>query len=310
MGGGNGSAITLNAVKIMTDKFDISAVISMSDSGGSSGRLRREFKYLPPGDILRAILALSPYDYSVLKKIFHSNRFEVKGKLNKHNLGNLFLILGQKYSGDYLKTLKSLEEVVEAQGRVYPVTLDQTDMQVELDNGKILFNEEQIDRPNHNRMYRIKKAWLKPEGKIFAGAKKAILEADYILLGPGSLYTSVIATLLPGGVFETIKKSKAKLVYVMGNGYEKEGETGPRKMSEFVNQLQKYLPKKLDAVIYNNHVLDKIQEEKYAKKKWKLFLVDLENLKDYKIITGDYERTKGGLCPEKLGEVLKKKILK
>jgi uncharacterized cofD-like protein len=90
VGGGNGSAIALEALKQHRDIFDISAVISMSDSGGSSGRLRREFGTLPPGDILRAILSLSLYDYSILRKIFYNNRFSGAGKSVDHNLGNLF----------------------------------------------------------------------------------------------------------------------------------------------------------------------------------------------------------------------------
>jgi uncharacterized cofD-like protein len=93
IGGGNGSAVCLEGLKTYTDRFDISAIISMSDSGGSSGILRREFATLPPGDIMRAILSLSKYDYQSLRKIFYQPRFKQVGKLNSHNLGNLFLTL-------------------------------------------------------------------------------------------------------------------------------------------------------------------------------------------------------------------------
>ena len=114
IGGGNGSAIVLGGLKNYADKFDISAVISMSDSGGSSGRLRKELKTLPPGDIMRAVLSLSSkYDFSMLRKIFYSPRFKGLGKkLEGHNLGNLFLVLTAKYSGDFLKALKKAKSVL------------------------------------------------------------------------------------------------------------------------------------------------------------------------------------------------------
>ncbi len=308
IGGGNGGAITLNAVKIFADKFNINAVISVSDTGGSSGKLRKEFETLPPGDILRAALAMSPLHYPTLKKIFHTNRFAGSGKLNGHNLGNIFLVFAQKYTGDYLQALRALEEAVEAVGHVYPATMEMTDLAVELSNGKKIIGETKIDIPNYDRKLRIKKAWLTPSGKICSESKKAIENADYILMGPGSLYTSIIATILPVGFSEAINKSKAKLVYVMGNAFEKEGETGPEKMSDFVHQLQNYLPRKIDAVIYNNHKLTADTRKNYQKRKWQTFRVDLENLQDYKIIAGDYERNGGGLCPDKLGVVLKRQI--
>jgi len=308
IGGGNGSAITLNAIKPFVNKFNINAVVSVSDSGGSSGKLRKEFEVLPPGDILRAILALSPYDYPTLKKIFHRNRFTATGKLQKHNLGNMFLVWAEQYSGDYLKALRSLEDAVEAVGHVYPATTDQTNLVAELSNGKKIFGETKIDLPNYDRKLKIKKVWLEPGGKIFKLSKQTIEKADYILMGPGSLYTSVVAALLPEGIKEALTKSKAKLIYVMGNAFEKEGETGPTKMSEFVHELQSYLPRKIDAIIYNNHVLTSESKKNYQKRNWQLFAVDLENLKDYKVIAGDYERTGGGLCPDRLGKVLSKII--
>lgn len=310
IGGGNGSAITLNAIKKFKDKFNISAVISTTDSTGSSGILRQEFNTLPVGDILRAVLALSFYDYPILKQMFYRNRFENVGKLNKHNLGNLFLVLGEKYGGSLISSIRALEQTVEAQGQVYPVTLEKSDIVGELSNGQIVREEGNLDRPQYDRSLRIIKLLIDPEVKIFEGAKKVIEKADFILLGPGSLYTSVVATLLPSGVSEAIKKSKAKLVYVMGNAYESVGETGPTKMSEFVKELQNYLPRKIDMVIYNNHKFNLVEKKNYQKRNWQAFVVDLENLKDYKVIAGDYERKGGGLCPDKLGEVLKKKILK
>jgi uncharacterized cofD-like protein len=112
--------------------LDISAVISMSDSGGSSGKLRKKFNTLPPGDIMRAVLALSKYDYESLRKIFYQPRFKNAGVLNSHNLGNLFLTLTSQFSGNFLYALEALSQSMETQGAVYPVTLANTDLVAEL----------------------------------------------------------------------------------------------------------------------------------------------------------------------------------
>jgi len=305
IGGGNGSALTLRALKKFSNELELSGVISMSDSGGSSGKLRREFNTLPAGDLLRAILALSKHDYKFLKKLFHGIRFSGAGKLNKHNLGNLLLVLAEQYDGSWLNAIRALEQAVEAKGHIYPITLDQTDLCVELTDGEIVKTEGIIDRPDYNRSKRIKKAWLEPEGEIYLGAKKAIEEADYIFLGPGSLYCSIIATLLPDGVKEAIEKSKAKLIYIVGNAYEMDGETGPINLSNFVLELEDYLSRPLDKIIYNNFQLKEEQIKKYEEKGWALIKSDLENLDLSKVIQGDYERELGGLDDVKLGKILK-----
>ncbi|MFA6486690.1 MAG: 2-phospho-L-lactate transferase CofD family protein [Candidatus Magasanikbacteria bacterium] len=305
IGGGNGSAVVTVALKQHLNKFDISAIVSMSDSGGSSGRLRREFDTLPTGDIMRTILSLSKYDYLMLRQIFYGNRFLDAGKLNDHNLGNLFLVLAEKYGGNFIQALSALEQGVEAVGRVYPVTLDQTDLCVELTNGKIVKTEAKIDVPQYNRAWKIKEAWLEPAGCIFMGAKKAIEQADYIILAPGSLYTSVIAALLPKGVKSAIARSSAKLIYVCGDAYRLDGETGPEKLSDIIGDLEEYLPRSLDLVIYNNAPVSRRQKITWKKHKWSAFEFDQENLGDKKIISRPYRRDDGGLCAIKLGHILK-----
>ncbi len=306
IGGGNGSAITTNALKQFVPDIELSSVISVSDSGGSSGRLRDEFDTLPPGDILRAVLAMSKYDYKILRQIFNKNRISSDGNLDKHSLGNMLLVLLEKYSGDYMQAIRALEDAVEALGHVYPATLDKIDLVAELDNGDIVKTEAIIDRPDYDKKLRIKKAWLEPEGKIFEGAQKAIEEADGIIIGPGSLYCSIVATLLPKGIYQAIEKSKAKIVYVCGNAYEEKGETGPQKLSEFVSELENYLPRKVDVVVYNNAKLDNEQKKHYHEKLWTLIEFDEDNLTDRNLVVGDFEKETGGLDPVKLGDIFKK----
>ena len=306
IGGGNGSAICLEGLKKYAHSFDISAVISMSDSGGSSGKLRKEFNTLPPGDIMRAILSLSKYDYKTLRQIFYKPRFKNTGKLDDHNLGNLFLTLISQYSGNFLLALEALAQSVEAQGRVYPVTLESANLVAELDNGDIIRTEAFIDNPSYNRGLKIKRVWLDPQCQAYGEAQKAIQSADYIVLSPGSLYTSLIATLLPNGIKEAIDNNKkAKIIYVAGSAYRLDGETGPERLSDFVLQLEKYLPRKIDLVIRNNHSLNGKQKEFYKSQKWGVFRFDKENLKDKKIQSLDLEAAEGGLSPQKLSMVLK-----
>ncbi len=310
IGGGNGSAICLEGLKKYPD-LDISVVISMSDSGGSSGKLRKEFNTLPPGDIMRAVLSLSRYDYKMLRQIFYKPRFKNVGKLDSHNLGNLFLTLTSQYSGNFLFALEALLQSVEAMGKVYPVTMDNVDLVAELQNGDIIRTEGFIDSPSYNRGLKIKKVWLEPSCKAYTEAEKAIEAADFVILSPGSLYTSLIATLLPIGIKEAIEKNKkAKIIYVAGSAYRLDGETGPERLSDFVRQLEKYLPRRIDLVIYNKHDLTKKQKQVYKEKNWGLFEFDEYNLKGTETKVFDLESADGGLSPEKLSLMLKKIIWK
>jgi uncharacterized cofD-like protein len=304
-GGGNGSAAALVALKQNIEKFDVTAVVSMSDSGGSSGKLRQEFGVLPPGDIMRAILALSKYDYPILKRIFYSNRFSISGKLNKHNLGNIFLALSTEYCGDFLKAIEALSQSVEAMGKVLPNTLQTNDLVAELTNGQEIETEAAIDEPNYDRKLKISKVYLKPKVKAYSPVLSAIKQADYIIFSPGSLYTSLIAALLPSGILKTIEKSPAKLIFVVGNAFHPHGETGPEDVKEAIEVLQSYLPRKLNLVLHNDHQFTAAEKKKYQEKKWGVLKNNTNEIENIKVISFDYERVGGGLCSIKLGKKFK-----
>lgn len=317
VGGGNGTAIVLDALKRLAGRLEISAVVSTSDSGGSSGAMRQEFKILPPGDIMRAVIALSPYDYKILKKIFYKNRITSLSTLNSKlktekapNLGNLFMLFVSQFEGDFVRAVRALEEAVEAVGHSHPVTLEQTDLCMALDNGAVIKGEASVDRPTYDRQHKIIRAWLEPEAKIYLEAEKVLATADAIILAPGSLYCSVVATLLPAGVKEAIGRSSARLIYVAGDAYEKIGETGPEKLSEFVSQLERYLPRPLDVVVYNNATLSVRQKQLYRERHWGTFAKDVANIpKSRQLVSADFESAGGGLSSEKLSAILKKILL-
>lgn len=311
VGGGNGAAVSILALKRHLEQFAIAAVISMSDSGGSSGRLRKEFNTLPPGDILRGMLAMSRYDYATLRQIFYESRFEGAGKMDKHNLGNLFLTLGGQYTGDLVKTFSAFHQALECVGSVFPVTLDENDLCAEFMGGEVVCGEEAIDRPDKKHFgTMIKRVWLDPEPKLFGPAKTALLEADYIIIGPGSLYTSLVPNLLVQGFGEAVQASKAKIVYVLGNGYELHGENGPTTMSGFVQAIQKYLLRKIDLVIYNTEDLGVKEKKFYADKKWGVATRDIEEIqREYHLLGHKFEREGGGLSKEKLSEAFKQYLV-
>ncbi|MBI2443963.1 MAG: YvcK family protein [Candidatus Magasanikbacteria bacterium] len=304
LGGGNGSAIVLSGLKKYADRLALSAVISMSDSGGSTGRLRQEFNTLPPSDIMRAVVAMSRYDFTALRQIFYRNRFSGPGKLDGHNLGNLFVALVAQYAGDFMAAIRALEISLESVGRAYPVTLQVNDLAVELANGAVVKTDEVIDRPNYDRSLRIKRMWLQPAAAANPEAVRAIKAADYIILSPGSLYTSIIATLLPTGIKEAIAASRGKLWYVAGNAFQLNGETGPAKLSEAVAELEQYLPRPVDIVLYNNVKLNSAQQQRYADKQWGLLTLDAAALGNRPVIGKDFEKPAGGLSSDKLGKIL------
>lgn len=315
MGGGNGSAVSLVALKKLKSEIhdlNISAVISMSDSGHSSGAIRRHFNMLPPGDILRAVLALSPYEFTLLKKIFYKNRvhnlkqWNIDLKASRGpNLGNLFLALVGQYEHDFVSAVRALEEIVEAIGHAFPATLEQCDLVAELSDVSIVKGETKIDEPTYDRNLKIKKVWLEPEVLAYEEACGQIENAHCIVFGPGDLYTSIVASLLPRGISDAIGGSKARLIYVVGNAYHAQGETGPETLSGFITGLEAYLPRPLDYIIFNNARLNAVQQKTYTERGWNLITQDIGKKDDPRIITDNYERGSGGLCSIKLSHIFK-----
>lgn len=304
LGGGNGGSISIRAMKPYIDVYDISAVIAMSDSGSSSGQLRKEFGVLPPGDILRGILAMSRYDYETMKRVFYDSRYSKHGKLKGFGLGHLFLAFVEKYDGSIINAIRPLAQALDVVGPVFPVTTEQCDLCVELTNGQTVCGEHEIDRPAWDRSVTIARAWLDTDPGVYERAAEEIRQSDVLIIGPGSFYTSIVATLLPKGMREAIQASSAKLVYVPGNAIEGDGETGPTKLSEFVSALHTYLPRKVDVVVYNNTVLSREQEAHYQEKHWVQIEPDSDTITDVPVLAASYEKEGGGLDPDALGRVI------
>jgi uncharacterized cofD-like protein len=250
IGGGTGSYVALMGLK----KYDVrlTAVVNMIDSGGSSGKLRDELGVLPPGDIRQCLVALAASP-KLLRDMFNY-RF-TEGGLKGHNFGNIFLSTLEKNTGSMKKAISEVGKILRIKGNVAPITLDKSDLCVELADGKIIEGETHIDEvENAEQRAKIIKAYLKPPAQLNEDAAKAISEADYILVGPGDLYTSIIPNLLVNGAAQAIKDSKAKKIFVL-NLMTKYGQTTDYAASQHLEDLEKYLGKNvIDYIMLNTKI--------------------------------------------------------
>lgn len=247
IGGGTGSFTILSALK--DEPVNLTAIISMADDGGSTGVLRDQYGVLPPGDVRRALVALSESS-ETMRNLFNY-RFE-EGGLHGHTFGNLFIAALEKVTGNFESALQEASGILNIQGEVAPVTLDNVRLCARLHDGKIIRGETNIDIPKVARRSSIEEVWLEPEARINPRLKRILNNADLIVIGPGDLYTSIIPNLLVHGVAEGIRKSKAKKVFVC-NLMTKRGETDGFSAEEFLATVEKYAGKhSIDFAIFNN----------------------------------------------------------
>lgn len=242
LGGGTGTFVVLSGLKQFN--VDLGAVVTMTDSGGSTGKLRVQLGVLPPGDLRQCFVALSEAP-DLWRKLF-LYRFE-NGDFQGHNFGNIFMSALEKVSPSYDEVLSTVKFVLKSKGDVYPVTHKTTHLCVEYENGKILKGEGHIDE-NQMEQSRIKRAFLEPEVEAHSTAIARIMDSDMIVIGPGDLYTSIIPVLLPQGIQKAIQNTKAKLVYVV-NLMTKSGQTVNYTARNHVEDLERYTGRKIDVII-------------------------------------------------------------
>ena len=247
MGGGVGTAQILKGLRNLN--LDLTAIVSMADDGGSTGILRDQYGVLPPGDVRRALVALSR-ESEVLRKLFNY-RFD-GGDFADHSFGNLFLSVLEKITGNFATAVGEASKVLNVRGSVIPVTLDNVRLHAKLTDGTLIKGETNIDIPKAGKKRApIKNIWLSPNARIHTAAKDAIADADFVVIGPGDLYTSIIPNLLVEGVSKAIQKSKAKKIFVC-NLMTKFGETDGFLVGDFVREVERYLGADiLDYVLFN-----------------------------------------------------------
>ena len=271
IGGGTGLSMLLRGIKKYTN--NVTAIVTVGDDGGSSGRLREEMGILPPGDIRNCIAALAD-DEDMITELFQY-RFKNGEGLEGHSFGNLFLTALCAITGDMVRAVKESSNVLNIRGVVLPATLDDMKLAAVFEDGKIVHGESNIPEAHG----KIKRLFTEPEHcKALPEAIAAIKEADLIILGPGSLYTSVIPNLLVDGIVEAITKSTAKKIYVC-NIMTQPGETDNYSVASHVNALISHASGKkiVDAVLVNDNLPDNISEG-YAKSGSIPVRLDMENI--------------------------------
>ena len=262
LGGGNAMPkAVLTGLKKYPVK--ISVICAMLDSGGSSGRLRKDYKIISPGDIRRALLALANTS-PVIANLFNY-RFRA-GALKDHNFANLLITALELTTNNYEKTIKEVKKFLNVKHQVLPSTLDKANLCAVLENGRVITGEANIDNPKHNGRIGIKKVFLRPKAKAYSKSLEAIRQADLIVIGPGDLYSSLAQILLTDDIPEAINKSRAEKVYIC-NLMTKYGETNNFSVLDFTKEIEKYLGGELDYVIYNNSILPSARIKKYRKER-------------------------------------------
>jgi len=314
LGGGTGSFVILSGLKKYP--VELSAVVAMTDDGGSSGILRDELGILPPGDIRQCLVALSGEDL-ILRKLF-TYRFD-NGTFKGHNFGNLFMVALEKVTGSFNKSVEKASKVLNVHGEVVPVTLDKVWLMARLKNNRLLKGEHTISKSKLISKCKVKKLFTRPKAKANPKAISAIKKADLIVIGPGDIYCSILPIFLAEGIPEAIRASRAKKVYNC-NLMTEQGHTDGFKVEDFVDVIEKYLGKDtVDYVTFNtkepsSYFLKKYSEEgarlveftKETLKRKGYIGANFINPKTYKKDSADIflQRTPIRHHPEKIAKVL------
>jgi len=267
IGGGTGLSSVLQGLKSYAHpsdpaapRADITAIVTVTDDGGSSGRLRREFDVLPPGDIRNCMVALSE-DSALLSRLFQY-RFQAGRGLKGHSFGNLFLMALTQVIGDFPDAVKASSEVLKIAGHIYPSTDANVALEATLANGAKVIGETRISRSRQ----RIRSVRLKPgKARPLDAALSAIAEADVITLGPGSLFTSVIPNLLVAGIPAAIRNSPAIKCYFV-NLMSQPGETTEFSASDHIRAIHRHAGGKLmDYAVINIRSIASALKKRYAR---------------------------------------------
>ncbi|MGD9475476.1 MAG: uridine diphosphate-N-acetylglucosamine-binding protein YvcK [Eubacteriaceae bacterium] len=293
IGGGTGLSVILRGLKKYTNH--LSAIVTVGDDGGGSGMLREDLGILPPGDLRSCILALAD-DENVMQELFNY-RFP-EGRMMGQSFGNLFLAAMNGISQDFYDAVRRTSDVLQIQGQVLPVTLSEMVLMATLQNGNVVEGESAIPQEAIRQKSPISQLFLKPaEISPLPETIEAIKEADLIIIGPGSLYTSIIPNLLVEGVARAIFDSRAKRFFI-GNLMTQPGETTGFSQEDHVRAIVDHLDpdegRLFDYIMANTGCLPVSIEEKYGKCDAQTVFLDQEPLAGYSYIYDDFVTMENG----------------
>lgn len=320
LGGGTGLSTLLRGMKEYVSRrrddsgnarqpiSDLTAIVTVTDDGGSSGRLRRENRILPPGDIRNCMVALSQ-DEALLSRLFQY-RFHAGHGLVGHSFGNLFLAALTHVTGDFAEAVRVSSKVLAIRGRIFPSTVSNVSLVATLQNGRKVHGETRISASRNP----IKKLTLLPRtARPLPKAVEAIRQADLILLGPGSLYTSILPNLLIPEIANAIAKSAAPRVYI-ANLMTQPGETSGYALADHLRAIQRHTPRRvIDWVVANRQVVSPEVAKRYRVQGAEPVAIDIRDLQalGYRVVLDNLLEEHGVIRhnPKRLAHLLLEEFL-
>ena len=303
IGGGTGSFVVLSGLKRY--QVELTAVVTVADSGGSTGRLRTEFGFLPVGDIRQCLAALAKENKHQYIHQLLLYRFSKGTGLKGHNLGNLILTALTDMVGSEPKAIEIASRIFRLKGDVFPVSLSKVDLIAEYDDRSRIVGEHEIDEPKHQGGKRIVKLGFTKPAHLYPKVRQALLEADLIVFCPGDLYTSLLPNLIVNGMKNTLVRAKAPLVYIT-NLMTRYSQTDNYSAADHVGVVEKYAGRRLDKILINNRPIPKKILGIYKKEKGSPVRDDLGN--DPRVLRKDVLNKQ--LVVKKKGDAVERSLIR
>ncbi|CDQ19265.1 gluconeogenesis factor YvcK family protein [Halobacillus karajensis] len=273
VGGGTGMPVLLRGLKNLP--IDLSAIVTVADDGGSSGRLRNEMAIPAPGDIRNVVAALSDAEPMLLELFQH--RFSTGNGLSGHSMGNLLLAAMASMTGDFYKGIKEISRVLNVRGHIYPIANHSMSLHAEMEDGSIVTGESKIPKQHK----KIKRVFVSPTPiQPLPEAVEAIKSAELIVISPGSLYTSILPNIIIPEIGQALKETKAKVTYIC-NVMTQEGETSGYTAADHIQALFDHIGEGvLQSVIVHNKPIEKGVRAAYAEENAEPVVYDIDRIKE------------------------------
>ena len=272
IGGGTGSTTVLEGLKKKKD-LDLNVIVGMMDDGGSNAVVRDEFGLLPLSDLRKSIIALSEENENQMLRNLFTYRFSQGDGLKGHTLGNLLMIAMTEITGSEVEAIEMFKYFFSVTGNIIPVTLDKVRLVAEYDDGSKVVGEHLIDEPEDDK--KIVKFYFDNKAQAYQGAVDTIMSSDYIIIGPGDLYTTTLANIIVDGIPQALQKTKAKLIFI-SNLMSKKGQTRGLTLESMLSLVEGYIGRKFDYVLVNNGRIPQKAYKRYIKQGEHIFKDDIK----------------------------------
>ena len=304
VGGGTGTTTVLEGLKKDRD-LKLSVIVGMMDDGGSNAVIRDEFGLLPLSDLRKSIIALADDGNNHILRELFTYRFSNGEKFKGHTMGNLLMIAMTDIMNNEIEAIEMFKNLFNIRGDILPITLDDVKLVAKYSDGSKVVGEHLIDEPEIHKD--IEEFYLDSDAKIYDKAAEAIVKADYILIGPGDLYTTTLQSLMVSGFKRAISQSKAKIIFIT-NLMTKIGQTRNMTQRDILNIIEEYLGRKVDYLIVNNGEIPKEAMQRYIQDGESLIEDDLHDGDGRKILRRDV--VANDLVKGEQGDTLKRSFVR